>query len=639
MKKILLFLLLLAFSTIHAQNKLSFKKKKFYIPTIAYSQYPILDNVLTQTTFFQLDSELREEEIYLKKKYFSIDGYLKDPVAGKLKIYITIPIPKHKKTYIDSTYNDKIHQWQYYSLSRFEVKINVEVKCADKVIFSNEFITAENYKPKGGYQKAEAKQALETNEKRIREAELSDDYSAENLGVSDVIYASMDRIQVLLNQKLGYYTKETKEKFEFVTSKEHPEYLKMLDFENEITAQIEKVTLENGFNEKRLLPHLAYLEGLLDKYLPIPENTAIRFVITNNLALTYLLLENKEKALYFADLLIKNDKQESRGTDIIDRVTKANLIDKKVRAHSNRFAELKKLGFKILEEKEDARLAFFEKIDRQELDWELEKSNRIDFLEKSKRQRDAILDSINYQKNPDLLAKIINNLGGVQALKNIEKAHVFSKLSLEDSNVPQTEEKWATATNYLLKKKMPETYYEIVNGPESWSHDDRESGVNAKWKKLSISEYSNLLLNLDPINLLASFRLDLWNKYELLEDEVSAGQICYHLTYFEKKLNSSNRMEPKTEYHLFIDKEKFNLVSTERTEFEDGNKSFFERKIFKDYLEIPTLNMGKIPHKIIYEIEDYYGDTFYKEQREKIEINPTFSNRIFIKEVYFGSFK
>lgn len=45
-----------------AQEKVNYKKKKFYIPAIAYSQYPFLDNVLTQTTIYQVDSELKAEE-------------------------------------------------------------------------------------------------------------------------------------------------------------------------------------------------------------------------------------------------------------------------------------------------------------------------------------------------------------------------------------------------------------------------------------------------------------------------------------------------------------------------------------------------------------------------------------------------
>jgi hypothetical protein len=98
------------------------------------------------------------------------------------------------------------------------------------------------------------------------------------------------------------------------------------------------------------------------------ENSNIRFIVTNNLACAYLLLENKEKAIYYAELLIKNDQQTSRGTDIIDRVNKANFVTNTVRTHTNRFVELKKLGFQIQEYKEDARLAIFEKLERQVLD-------------------------------------------------------------------------------------------------------------------------------------------------------------------------------------------------------------------------------------------------------------------------------
>lgn len=64
-----------------------------------------------------------------------------------------------------------------------------------------------------------------------------------------------------------------------------------------------------------------------------------------------------------------------------------------------------------------------------------------------------MLDSIAYQSNPDLLAKIIANFGGSDVLKKVEKTHLLSKLTLEESKIPQTEERWATTTNYLLKRK------------------------------------------------------------------------------------------------------------------------------------------------------------------------------------------
>ncbi|WP_281324408.1 hypothetical protein [Flavobacterium sp. IMCC34518] len=637
-KTLLLLLLFLGFNTIHAQDKVASKKGKFFIPTILYSQYPSLDNVITQTTFYQIDPELKTEEQVLKKNYFNIDGYLKDPSNGKLKIYITIPLPKYTVTQMDSVYNSKTKDWDYYPYSKFDVKINIEVKCADKLIYSNEFVSSEKNVFQGNYKKSEATEAVSNNRKIMSHSDIKNDFSIEELGMDVVIYATMDRIQNLLNYKLGYSSEERKEKFEFMTSKSHPEYQQMLAYENEITQQMNKVTLENGLNAKALMPHLQYLESLLTKYPQIPENENIRFIVSYDLALTYLLLENKEKALYFADVLIKNDKQSSKGTNIIDRVNKANFVDKIVRTHTNRFVELKKLGFKIKEEKEEARLAFFERIIQEDADWEQEKIDRRNAIEKSISERMNILDSVYFQKNSELLSKIINSLGGNEAIKKIEKTHILSKLKLDDNNMPQTEEKWSTATNYLLKKKTPNNYFEIVNGPESWMHDDLDNSTE-KWKKINSSDYSNIVTNLDPLNLLTSFRIDLWNKFDLVADEMADGRSCYHLTYFEKTLNSSNRMVPKTEYNLYIDKENFTIVSFEKTEYFKGNKSSFERKIFQDYREIGALNNGKIPHKILNEIEDYYGETSYQELREKVEVNPVFGNRIFMKEVYFGGFK
>jgi hypothetical protein len=638
MKKIIILLFIFGFSTIHAQDKVTSKKGKFFVPTILYSQYPCLDNVITQTAFYQMDPELKTEEQVLKKSYFNIDGYIKDPSNGKLKIYITIPFPKYTNTQMDSVYNNKVKVWLYYPYSQYNVKVNIEVKCADKLIYSDVFVSSEKNVFVGSYNKESAREAVANNQQKMKNSEINENLTVEELGIDVVIYSTMNRIQQMLNYKFGYYNDEVKDKFEFMTSKAHPEYQQMFAFENAITEQMGKVTLEKGLDAKTLTPHLLYLESLLTKYPQTPENENIRFIAAYDLALTYLLLENKEKALYFADILIKNDKQNSKGTAIIDRVNKGYFVEKMSRTHTNRFVELKKLGFKIKEEKEEARLAFFERIIQEDADWEQEKIDRSNALEKSINERKNVLDSVFFQKNSDLLAKIINSLGGTVAIKKIEKTHILSKLKLEDSNMPQTEEKWTTATNYLLKKKTPNSYFEIVNGPESWVHDDLDNSTE-KWKKINNSDYSNIVTNLDPLNLLTSFRIDLWNKFDLVSDEVSDGRLCYHLTYFEKTLNSSNRTVPKTEYNLYVDKENFTIVSFEKTDYFKGNKSSFERKIFQDYREIGALNNGKIPHKVLNEIEDYYGETSYQELREKVEVNPVFGNRIFMKEVYFGSFK
>lgn len=639
MKKILLLIALLVLGSIQAQEKISSKKKKFYIPVIKYSEYPALDNVLTQTAFYQMDKSLQEEESNLKKHFFNINGYISDPANGKLKLYLTFGLPRYTETQIDSVYDKKANKWSYSAHSNYITNVKLDVKVGDKIILTQDFGGSESYSMTVGSSLGAVKIAASEQDKKIRTAVKDSDYSDVGLGFENAIYKTAIRIQEFLNYKFGYTTNEAKIRFEFVTSKGHSEYNRMLAFENEITAQMQKVTLEKGLDEKLLTPHLQYLESLLVKYPASPTNVNIRFIVTNNLAETYLLLENKEKALLYANLLVENDKQDSRGTAIIDRINKTNFADKRLRAHTPRFAELKKLGLKIAEEKEEKRLAFFEKIQQQEAEWEIEKSNRESYLEKIKTQRNNLLDSIPYQLNANLLSKVVENLGGSQALKKVEKAHLLSKISIEGTNIPQTEEKWATTSHYLLKKKMPETYYEIVNGAEAWSHDDRETGVNAKWAKLTAYDYGNLSKNVDLVNFLTDLRLDLWNNFEILGEEMYEGKLCYHLNYFEKTLSSGNRTIPKTDYHVFIDKENYNIISTEKTEFDNGNKSFFERKLFGDYRPVVALNSGKIPHKINYEIEDFNGETLYQETREKVEINPVFGNRIFMKEVYFGGFK
>src|ERR1700756_5784978 len=78
MKKTLLFIILLAITSIQAQEKISSKTKKFKIPVIRYPEFQVLDNVITQTAFYQMDKALLEEETNLKKHFFNIDGYIKD---------------------------------------------------------------------------------------------------------------------------------------------------------------------------------------------------------------------------------------------------------------------------------------------------------------------------------------------------------------------------------------------------------------------------------------------------------------------------------------------------------------------------------------------------------------------------------
>ncbi|MEA5406057.1 hypothetical protein VB776_24170 [Arcicella sp. DC2W] len=473
----------------------------------------------------------------------------------------------------------------------------------------------------------------------MNKIEINNEYGEE---IEKAIHIALENIQLKLNQKLAYYSQKSKETFVFLTSGDHPEYEQMLNFEKEITSQLQKVTLESGINEQAILPHLTYLESLLVKYPPSNENTKLRFIVTNNLSQVYILLENREKALFYADLLIKNDMRKVWGRELIERTKNSFFVDKKKRTHTPRFSELKKLGFEIqqdeVNEKEETRLAFFEKIERDVADWEQEKNNRLEILEKTKTKRNNILDSLANQNNAKILEKVILGFGGGQIIKGIEKVHTLSKLSFEDSNVPFYEEKWESAfTNYLLKKKNPDLFYLILNQAEAWQHDERIRGE--KWKKIDAIDYWNTFPNLDPLYLLTSFRLDLWNNYELSEDVTIDEHLCYHLKYTEKTLNSKNRFIPKAEYHLYIDKETFRVISSDKTEFEDGKKLSFERKIFQDYRELISLNSGAVPHRILYQIEDYYGETFYQEQIEKIEINSNFANRIFVKEVYSGGFK
>ena len=633
MKKLLFTTILtFCFICLYSQDKVKFTKKNFTVSSIFPSEYACLDDVLTLSTFFQIDDKVPIAEKNLKRDFFNIQGFIKESENGKMKIMVSIPLPKFFNSKLDSSILSKGAKYLFRPAFYFQVALKIEVKCNGQSIYTNIFNSTE----KVVYDQYVSR---EDAQKTMTQIEFKNEYGLE---IERAINGSLKNIEIFLNQKLSYLTNQSKETFVFLTNKEHPEYAKMLEFENEITAQMTKFNLEKGLDPMPLVPHLAYLEGLLTKYPESPDNTKIRFIVTNNLAQVYFLLENKDKALSFSELLIKNDMRKVWGRDLIDRTENSRFVNQKIRHHLPRFAELKKLGFQMeqeaVQEKEDTRLAFFEKIERDVADWEQEKANRLKYIETAKTTRISMLDSVQRQNNPELFKKLIEGFGGGQILKGVEKVHVLSKLTFEETNIPVYDEKWGLAfTNYLLKKKNPDLFYVVVNQAESWQHDDRVR--SEKWKKMSNYDYLNVLPNLDPLYLLSSFRLDLWNNYELLADATIDGKLCYHLNYVEKTVNSSNRSIPKTEHHLYIDKEKNRIISSEKTEFEDGKKLSFERKIYQDYRELISLNSGAVPHRILYQIEDFYGDTFYQEQIEKIEINSGFASRIFIKEVYSGGFK
>jgi hypothetical protein len=46
-------IIILCWFSVSSPRESEFQEKKFYVPAIAYSQYPCLDNVLTQATFIK----------------------------------------------------------------------------------------------------------------------------------------------------------------------------------------------------------------------------------------------------------------------------------------------------------------------------------------------------------------------------------------------------------------------------------------------------------------------------------------------------------------------------------------------------------------------------------------------------------
>lgn len=611
-----------------AQEKAKFKKQDYWVKSIAPSAFPILDNVYTQGTYFKIAPNILLAEKNLKRDFFNIKGFIKNQENNDLKIYVDIQTIDLIKQVQDSTFDNQTRKYYPTAKVYFKVNIAYEVKFKNQVLWRNDYVASENIHYTNG------KGSFIQYEK-----DATSEFGDQIENIADI---ALKKIQEQLNQKVGYYLQDSKETFFWLTNKEHPEYSQMLAFENEMNSQLSAVNYERGLNRMQLLVHLGYLESLLTKYQPSKENEKIRFIVANNLAQAYFLLEDKTKGLYYADLLIKNGFRESYGFELINKYKNLEVLAGKTRTHGNRFGELSKLGYKLQQEealqKEEAKQAFFEKIARDEADWEQEKVVRSNQIEQFKINWFKLIDSSSFQNNADILQKVIQNLGGASTLKGIEKIHTTSQYKFEDSNIPVFEDKWSLAfTNFLLKKRMPDNYLFVINNVEAWKHDDRVRGE--KWKKISSSEYTENIDKLLPIYLLTGIRFDLWNKLEQQSERFINDKLCWHLSFTEKEMSSQNRIIPKQEYHFYFDKTDYSLVSTETIFFEDGKKISKERKIFTDYRETSALNNGKLPHRIQYQVEDYFGESFFEEIIEKVEINSGFSNRIFIKEVYIGGFK
>eukprot|EP01136_Pigoraptor_vietnamica_P041123 Opistho-1_new@13733 len=103
MKKAIPFIVLFfSFISGFSQDKVKFTKKNFIIPSIVPSEYICLDNLLTQSTFYQLGNRLPVSESNLKKDFFNIQGYIKEADNGQLKIFVSIPVPEHHKNRVDT---------------------------------------------------------------------------------------------------------------------------------------------------------------------------------------------------------------------------------------------------------------------------------------------------------------------------------------------------------------------------------------------------------------------------------------------------------------------------------------------------------------------------------------------------------
>ncbi len=619
--KLLVFAILLNLTNAFSQEKVKFDKKSFKFYAIKYPKSACLDNVLTQSAFFQIADNIPVAEKNLKRDFFDLRGYLKQPETGELKTFVSIQpgTQRERESLKDSIFTIRLD-------------IIVEVKCKSNTIFKK------NYAFRHAIKYGEKLSNIQL-QSGVSLVEMKNEFGDQ---IESAINNYIKTIGYQLNEILDFYTTREKEALFFLTSKEHPEYSNFIAFENEITTQFQAMTPILGLNKKALFPHLAFLESILIKYPASETNEKIRFLASFDLAQIYFLLENKERTLYFANEVIKNNFRPSWGRELIDKANNSYFEENKSRAHNTRFVDLKKLGYeeKMLElqEVEEGRIAYFEKIENDAKNYEIEKLERLKYIQLAQNRRNNMLDSLSKQNNAELLGKILQNYGGVQILKGVEKVHISSKLKYEETNIPVFDEKWCIAfSNYLLKKKRPDNYYVVVNQADAWQHDDRKAGE--KWKTMTTAEYLNQSQNLDPFYIFSAINLDLWNKYELVADITMDGQNCYHFKYIEITINTNNRPIPKAEHHLYFNKENYRLIATETTEFDEGKKLSFERKIYQDYREQVSLNSGAIPYKIIYQIEDFYGETVFEETIEKIEFNPTFSNRIFVKEVYMGGFK
>lgn len=70
--------LFFCFICTYSQDKVKFTKKNFTVSSIFPSEYPCLDDVLTQSTNFQVADKIPVAVANLKRDYFKIDGFIKD---------------------------------------------------------------------------------------------------------------------------------------------------------------------------------------------------------------------------------------------------------------------------------------------------------------------------------------------------------------------------------------------------------------------------------------------------------------------------------------------------------------------------------------------------------------------------------
>lgn len=135
------------------------------------------------------------------------------------------------------------------------------------------------------------------------------------------IDAAASSLNHSLNYDFGYKTSVEQDKFWTLGSKKHEEYTAFNDAIQKAKAAIVTISANEipaDINDK-FKSSIDYFNGILTKYTDPEEKgqKKLRYAAYYNLAYIYYALENFDKAIEFADLLVKNDYDVKDGERLI----------------------------------------------------------------------------------------------------------------------------------------------------------------------------------------------------------------------------------------------------------------------------------------------------------------------------------